>query len=66
MAAGALEPLTGLLDSSRPQLVRREAAFAIANLMAGGAGGVGNPEMVLQLSAQPAVLQAFLSLLRSA
>ncbi|KAK9820933.1 hypothetical protein WJX74_009669 [Apatococcus lobatus] len=65
LMAGALEALLGLLHGSSTWLARREAAFAIANLSAGGAAGTGSPEMMLQICAWPTVLQTFLEFLSS-
>ena len=64
LAAGALDALLALLHSSTPWLARREAAFALANMAAGGAAGTGDPELLLQICADPAVLQTFLEFLR--
>ncbi|PSC72043.1 importin subunit alpha-2 [Micractinium conductrix] len=65
-AAGAVPPLMKLLKES-PFHVRKEAAFALANICADGGGGTGNPDTINYLfAADRDALKAMVSLMRSA
>ncbi|KAI3431378.1 hypothetical protein D9Q98_004432 [Chlorella vulgaris] len=65
-AAGAVPALMLLLKES-PFHVRKEAAFALANICADGGGGTGNAETLNTLfGSDRDALRALLSLLRSA
>ncbi|KAL4440465.1 hypothetical protein ABPG75_003466 [Micractinium tetrahymenae] len=65
-AAGAVPELMRLLKES-PFHVRKEAAFALANICAGGGGGTGNPDTLNWLfAADRQALKAMVSLMRSA
>lgn len=48
LAAGALPDLAQLAQSGRPA-ARREAAVALANLLAGGGGGCGDAGLLAQV-----------------
>jgi hypothetical protein len=65
-AVGAVPTLMRLLKES-PFQVRKEAAFALANICADGGGGTGNPDTVNWLfAADRDALRAMVSLMRSA